>query len=298
MSLSAYIRAARPRTLPLVAAAVMAGLAATAAHHTIDWPLAALTLAVGLLLQVLANYANDYGDARSGVDSRARVGEARLVSSGELSPTQMRRALIATALLALAAGCALLLLAQRNVGWGGLAILLALGLAALAAAITYTCGPRPYGYHALGDLAVLLFFGLFAVVATQTLQTGRPLASSWLIAMAIGLDAVALLNCNNLRDMPTDREAGKVSVALRLGERGARRYQVLLVALAFAFAAAWVVAAAKPWAYLALPAHIPLATHARRVGKGCSRSDLDREMPIIGRATLAYATLTLLAALC
>lgn len=294
-TLRPIISAARPRTLPLVVSGVLAGGAATLTYGSLQWWLLLPTLLVGILLQVLSNLANDYGDALSGVDAADRVGEQRQVSSGGLTRRQMKIAIGVVAALAFAAGCLLLYVDIPIIGMAAAVALFALGCLAIVAAILYTCGPHPYGYHALGDLAVLLFFGLFVVNATQFLQLGRLTAATWLLSGVVGLLAVAVLNCNNLRDIASDTRAGKMSVARQLGDRNARRYQAALIALSLLLALAYILCIGNFYALFALAAYLPLAMHLRRVLRGARGEDLDREMPRLGRATLLFATLLLAA---
>ena len=219
-----WVAGARPRTLALSVGPVLVGTAA--AGQVIWWRFAA-ALAVALALQVGVNYANDYSDGVRGTDTPARIGPVRLTASGLVPPGRVRLAAgIAFAVAALA-GLALAVAVDPR--------LLLVGLAAIAAAVLYTGGPRPYGYSGFGELAVLVFFGLVATCGSAYVQAGRVPAVAWPAAVAVGLLAVAVLLANNVRDIDTDRAAGKRTLAVRLGRRGSRA--AFVAALAGSFAA-------------------------------------------------------------
>ena len=213
---------ARPRTLGVGAVPVLLGAAASG--HPKAWPTAgALVVAVGL--QVGANLANDYFDGRRGVDTAARVGPRRLTASGLVRPGAVLTVALACLMIATAIGLWLAL--ASGLGWLVLA-----GAAALAAALLYTGGPRPYAATGvLADLAVFAFFGLMATVGSAAVQGSGVPARAWWAAVAIGLPAVAVLVANNLRDLATDRDAGRHTLVVRLGDGPARRlYEALIVA--------------------------------------------------------------------
>jgi 1,4-dihydroxy-2-naphthoate octaprenyltransferase len=213
---------------------------------------ALLALVVALALQVAVNYANDYSDGRRGTDSD-RVGPMRLVGSGAASPEQVLRAAMAAFAVAAVAGLAL---AALSSWW-----LLAVGAACIAAAWTYTGGPLPYGYRALGEVFVFVFFGLVAVVGTTFAQTRTVEGLAFAAAVPIGLLSVALLVVNNLRDVTGDAAVGKRTLAVVVGERGTRIGYA--ASLALAFSVVLVIAVTRPWAALALSA-LPLAAFPLR----------------------------------
>lgn len=220
----ALLHAARPRTLPAAAAPVLVGAGLAAARHSFAALPALGCLVCALLIQVGANYANDYSDFVRGADTEERAGELRVTQAGLLSPAQVRWAATASFLLAAIAG-----------GWlvalGGVPILL-IGLAAIVAAVAYTGGPWPYGYHGLGELFVFLFFGLAAVTGTAYLQTGAWSWESLWAGAGVGAMTTAVLVVNNLRDIATDSRAGKLTLAVILGPRATRAEYLLLLAFA------------------------------------------------------------------
>ena len=254
-----WIEGARPRTLPNAVAPVVAGTGAAAWLGGAVWWKALLALLVSVALIVGVNYANDYSDGIRGTDDD-RSGPVRLVGARLASP----RAVLAAALTALAvAGLAGLVLAFVSAPW-----LIAIGAGCIAGAWLYTGGSRPYGYAGFGEVAVFVFFGLVAVLGTQYTQAR---AVDWVgLTLAVGIGALssAVLVANNLRDIPTDAQSGKTTLAVRLGDRRTRvLYQALL---AVALLATPVLMLATPWCGLGLVA-VPLGVRAAapvRTGRG------------------------------
>jgi 1,4-dihydroxy-2-naphthoate octaprenyltransferase len=244
---------------------------------------ALLALVVALALQVAVNYANDYSDGRRGTDA-VRVGPMRLVGSGAAPPRQV----LTAALLAFAAAAvAGLALAALSSWW-----LLAVGAACIAAAWTYTGGPLPYGYRALGEVFVFVFFGLVAVVGTTFAQTGTVEGLAIAAAVPVGLLIVALLVVNNLRDIDGDAAVGKRTLAVLLGDRVTRLGYTALLLVSFSAVAA--IGVVLPWALIAL-AGLPLAVPpARTVLSGGRGPALIGALQ--GTAVLTLATGVLLGA--
>lgn len=227
-----WLQAARLRTLPLASAGVLTGTALAAYVGAFRLDLFIWALLTALLLQVLSNFANDLGDTQHGADSAYRQGPARAVQSGAISRRAMWRAILLTGAAALATGSYLLYLAffrGATPNYSAFFGLLATGLLAIFAAIGYTMGKRPYGYLGLGDLSVWLFFGLVAVGGTYFLYTGQLHLPVWGAAAAIGFWSVGVLNLNNMRDIESDRLAGKRSLPVRLGYQRARHYHTFLI---------------------------------------------------------------------
>ena len=248
-----WIEGARPRTLPAAIAPVLVGTGAAAYLDGFVWWKALLALGVALALQIGVNYANDYSDGIRGTDEN-RVGPLRLVGSKVATPGQVKTA----AFTCFGVGAVLGIILSATTTWW----LLIVGAASLVGAWFYTGGKRPYGYRALGEVSVFLFFGLVAVLGTTYVQ-GETL--SWTAgagAVAIGSIACALLVANNLRDIPTDTVTGKRTLAVVLGAPRSRQLYAALIALAFILAA--VSALATPWTLLAFIA-LPLAVKAVKV---------------------------------
>jgi 1,4-dihydroxy-2-naphthoate polyprenyltransferase len=238
-----FVEAARPRTLPAAVAPVLVGTAASGRALLDTDPVRfGLALVVALALQVAVNYANDYFDGVRGVDTDARVGPRRAVATGLIAPARMRLA-IAVALGV--AGVAGLVLAAL-VGWE----LLLVGAAAILAVLGYSGGPRPYASAGLGELFVFVFFGVVATVGSAYVQDGGISLLPVLAAVPMGAFATALLVVNNLRDIPTDRDVGKVTLAVRLGESGTRTLYTVLVAVAYLMLIPMVVGTREGWLLL------------------------------------------------
>ena len=271
---------ARPRTLPAAIVPVAVGSGVAAGYHEFVAWRAVLALIVALALQVGVNYANDYSDGIRGTDEQ-RVGPVRLVGSGLATPRQVLTAALASFAIA---GLAGLVLAAVASWW-----LLLLGAAAIAAAWFYTGGSRPYGYRALGEVSVFAFFGVGAVVGTAYVEMDR---LTWLAAVAaipVGLLACALLVINNLRDIPTDKPAGKRTLAVVLGDR---RTRVLYAAcLCVPFAVAVAMAPAAPLTLVTLVA-VPLAAEpVRQVLRAAAGHGLISVLGQTGRLQLAFGLL-------
>jgi len=246
----AWWLAARPRTLPLAAAPVLVGSAVAWSEGEARALPALAALLGALCLQVGANFANDVFDAERGADTPDRVGPARAVAEGWLSPAAVRRAAAAVFALSVAVGLYLV--------WVGGWPILALGLLSIAAGLAYTGGPYPLAYHGWGEVAVFLFFGVGAVCGTVWVQTlwlsGPALAAS----LPVGALAAAVLVVNNVRDADTDRRAGKHTLAVRFGEGAGRALYRGLLAASLAVPLIWSIAEKSAW--LALPlAAAPLA---------------------------------------
>jgi 1,4-dihydroxy-2-naphthoate octaprenyltransferase len=274
-----WIAGARPRTLPAAVVPVAVGTACAVgeAGDGITWWRPALALVVSLALQVGVNYANDYSDGVRGTDD-VRVGPMRLVASGAASPRAVKRA----AFLAFGvAGLAGFVLAATTSWW-----LLLVGAASVAAAWGYTGGPRPYGYLGLGEVFVFVFFGLVATVGTTYVVAERVTMLSVAAGKGVGALACALLVVNNLRDIPTDREVGKRTLAVRLGDPRTRVLYVALVALAFV-----VVVAAAFWRPAALVGVVALplcVAPVRSVLGGATGAALIGVLGRTGRLQLGY----------
>lgn len=231
MPFSAWLLAIRLKTLPLALAPILLGAGSAAATGHFNGLVLWLSLTTALLLQILSNLANDYGDGVRGTDSGDRCGPVRMLASGQVTARQLRQAIIYTALLALLTGLLLLYsaLGTNFAAWLGFMLL---GILALLAALGYTLGRRPYGYLGLGDIAVFTFFGPVAVLGTHYLMQQQVTSTGAWAALTSGLLSMAVLNINNIRDLDSDLIAGKRTLALRLGLARARVYQLLILSCA------------------------------------------------------------------
>ncbi len=223
--LEIWLLAIRPRTLPAAAAPVIVGSALAFYDDAFQFLPALAALLGALLLQIGANLANDVFDFKKGADTSERLGPPRVTQMGLLTPGQVYIGMIIVFALAALIGLYLIYVG----GW----VILGIGILSIVSAIAYTGGPFPLGYHGLGDIFVFLFFGLAAVCGTYFVQAGRVTNFVWLAANPIGLLAVAILVVNNLRDIDTDRAAGKKTLAVRFGARGAQVEYLALLAIAY-----------------------------------------------------------------
>jgi 1,4-dihydroxy-2-naphthoate polyprenyltransferase len=278
-----WLVAARPRTLPAAISPVLVGTALAGSEVGFR-PLAFVAALFGsVFIQIGTNLANDYSDARRGADTEDRLGPVRVTASGLVAPRQV---LVAT-WLAFAVAVAFGIYLVAVAGWQ----LLIVGVASILAGVLYTGGPRPYGYEGLGELFVFLFFGLVAVVGSYYVQSEdlRPLAFG--LAMPIGLLAASILIVNNVRDIDTDRRAGKRTLAVRLGRLGARRLYAGALLVAFALDPVLAATAGKPWLLLALLA-APLAPPLlRAVGTRVDGPSLNGALAGTGRLLAVYSLL-------
>lgn len=228
-----WIETARPKTLPLALATILTGSALAYRAGHFHWGITILCLLTTLFLQVLSNFANDYGDHQKGSDTAERIGPLRGIQQGAISAAQLKKGLYVMIALSFLCGTLLIGIAYQNVS--DLIAFSLLGVLAIVAAITYTVGNKPYGYLGLGDISVLIFFGLLGIGGTYYLQVHDFSAVILLPAVASGLLATAVLNINNLRDIEQDRKAGKNTLAVRLGPHNGRIYHCILLAVAALF---------------------------------------------------------------
>ena len=239
MPTSPWIAASRLRTLPAAVVPVVVGTACARAVGAIAWGPALAALGGALAIQLGTNYANDVFDAERGADGPDRIGPVRAVSAGLITARAMKRAMIA----AFAVACAFGLYLVATAGWPVVAI----GLASIAAGIAYTGGPWPLGYHGLGDVFVLGFFGFVAVCGTAYVQLGHvPCVAVW-AALPVGALATAILVVNNVRDRATDARVGKRTLAVRFGRRAAIGEYAALLVTAYTVPLALALAAHAPW---------------------------------------------------
>ncbi len=301
--------AARPRTLPASVVPVLVGTAASEAATLtfgrdrlvdalgdtgdvafafpdlpgIDWLAFALALVVALALQVAVNFANDYFDGVRGVDTEARVGPRRVTAEGLVTHGAMKRAIAAALAVAGVAGLALSLLVDPR--------LLLVGVAAGLAALGYSGGPRPYASAGLGEVFVFVFFGLVATLGSQYVQDTEVTPVGWLCAIAVGLWSVALLLVNNLRDIPTDREAGKRTLAVRIGEEWTRALYVACLMIAYAVVLALVPVTGEGWLGLPLLSLLVVGPAIGLVAKAPIGPQLVEALGTTARGQLVFGVL-------
>ncbi|MFW0178495.1 1,4-dihydroxy-2-naphthoate polyprenyltransferase [Rothia sp. P7208] len=281
-----WIEGARLRTLPLAVAPIIAGSVAAFELGKFNPFRAFLAFLVAFFLQVGVNYANDYSDGIKGTDE-VRVGPLRLVGSGVAKPSHVKYAAFSCFALSMVAGFYLVFLAQQ---WWFLAI----GASAVFAAWGYTGGKRPYGYMGLGDLYVFIYFGLVATVGTLFTQSAHLSTTGWVSAISIGLFSCALLMANNIRDIPTDKESGKYTLAVRLGQKWSRRIYVLEMLCALAITL--ILVPENPWYMLVFVLIGPVLHSCFVILAPTHGKELIPVLKQAGLVTLAYSLLLVLAA--
>jgi 1,4-dihydroxy-2-naphthoate octaprenyltransferase len=289
MNARAWLSAARPRTLPLALASIGMGSFLAAAVNAFSMRVFLLCAFTTIFLQVLSNLANDYGDSVHGADSVDRQGPKRAVQSGEITSRQMMTAMILFGLLSLFTGLWLLFEALRDASALTIGLFFGLGLCAIAAAVTYTAGKKPYGYAGLGDISVLLFFGLLGVLGTFYLHAKAFSPSLILPALSCGFFATAVLNVNNIRDIESDRKAGKKSIPVRLGRGVAVNYHWFLLVAGFSCALIYVgLHYRTPWQLIFLVTVPLLLRNAMAVKRNRTAAGLDPYLKQMALTTLLF----------
>jgi len=300
-----WIEAARLRTLPLSVSGIIVGSMYALANPTenvltptevFNWKLFAIAIVTTLGLQILSNFANDYGDGLKGTDNEDRVGPKRTIQSGLITPQEMKRAIVLTSVLTILSAIYLIYLAfgAHNLGYS--LFYLILGIVAIASAIRYTVGNSAYGYRGFGDVFVFVFFGLVSTLGVNFLYSKQLDAILFLPATAIGFLSVAVLNLNNMRDEASDRKSGKNTLVVKMGIENAKKYHYLLILGAMALVVLFAILSHFKFdQYLFLLAFVPLVKHINTVVKNQNSKLLDPELKKVALSTFA---LSILLALC
>lgn len=276
-----WIAAARPRTLGMAIAPVALGTAAAFNAEGYHLGIALACLALAIFLQIGVNFANDYSDGVKGTDA-VRVGPGRLVGSGKAEPRTVRNVALAFLALGAVAGLVVVVLSGR---W----LLLAVGVVCILAAWGYTGGKRPYGYSALGELMAFLFFGPVAVIGTVYAIIGRVTEDSIALGIAIGAISAALMLCNNLRDIETDRAAGKRSLATLIGRRASKVLYVVLMLVPFGIA--WIFSYALAYGFAVFVVLLIAGPAMVIVAMARTPRDLITALGLTGLTALLYGVL-------
>lgn len=300
-----WIQAARLRTLPLSVSGIIVGSMFALANPTdavltptevFKWNIFAFALLTTLGLQILSNFANDYGDGVKGTDNEDRVGPKRAIQSGVISPQAMKKAIIITSVLTLISAIVLIYLAFKGTNFGYSLFYLILGILAIVSAIRYTVGNTAYGYRGFGDLFVFVFFGLVSTLGVNFLYSKQLDFILFLPAIAIGLLSVAVLNLNNMRDEASDRKSNKNTIVVKIGGEKAKLYHYFLIVSAMVLVVIFAILNDFHFdQYLFLVAYIPLTKHLITVYKNKDAKALDPELKKVALSTFA---LSILLALC
>lgn len=284
-----WIQAARLRTLPLSVSGIIVGSAYAYHQGFSDWRILVLALLTTLGLQILSNYANDYGDGVKGTDAN-RIGEKRLVAAGIISAQQMKKAVLITAGITFIFALLLIYTAFGKENFGLSLIFILLGIGSIGAAIKYTVGKSAYGYSGFGDLFVFLFFGWVSVIGSNFLFTHYIDWKLFLPATAIGLLSVAVLNLNNMRDIENDKMAGKNTLVVKMGLVSAKKYHQIILLIGMICFMIFILLI-KSSLLPVLLINIPIIMHMNKVNKSESYEDFDPELKKVALSTFALSVL-------
>lgn len=290
MSIKPWIAAFRLKTLPLALSNTIMGSALAAGADKFRWSVFGLAALTTILLQIMSNMANDYGDFVNGKDTTERIGPKRMVQSGKISPKTMLRGIIIIGMLTAVSGLSLILIGTAGIDIRNMLIFGALGIGAIVAAIKYTVGKNPYGYRGLGDIFVFVFFGLIGVIGTYFLHTQ---SFSWdllLPASAMGFLSTGVLNMNNLRDYEADKNANKRTIVVAMGTQKAKIYHLFLVGGAILLAILYtIVNYLSPWQWLFLLSGPVLLLNLKTVFTYKNSIELYPELGKLAMGTLLFA---------
>lgn len=284
-----WIQAARLRTLPLSVSGIIVGSAYAYYQGFSDWRIVVLALLTTLGLQVLSNYANDYGDGVKGTDAN-RIGEKRLVAAGVITAEQMKKAVIITAILTFIIALLLIYVAFGKENFALSLIFILLGIGSIGAAIKYTVGKSAYGYSGFGDVFVFIFFGLVSVIGSNFLFTHFIDWKLFLPATAIGLLSVAVLNLNNMRDIENDKIAGKNTLVVKMGLENAKIYHHFLIVLPFVLLFIFSIGI-NTRIFLSFFVFIFFLKHLEKVRKSTQYEDFDPELKKVALGTFVLSLL-------
>ncbi len=287
-----WVSAARLRTLPLSVAGIVAGNALAVQYQHFSWGLYGSTLLTAIAFQILSNFANDYGDGIKGTDNENRVGPKRVLQQQLLSKNVLFRGIILTAIISMGLAILTIYLAFGVGETTNSLLFLGLALGAIIGAYKYTAGKGAYGYHAMGDAFVFLFFGLLAVCGAYFLQTKTVNPSVCCMAFAIGFLSVGVLNLNNMRDIENDTAVGKKTVAAVLGLNTAKKYHALLVLGGIAsLCIGLIITVQNYWCYIPLFVVFPLAVQLKKTLRVKKHADFDALLKPLAVSTFMLSLL-------
>ena len=291
MIIKNFIKAARLRTLPLSISGIILGGFLAMSDGLFNGVIFSLALITTIGFQVISNFANDYGDGVKGTDA-IRIGEERMVSSGKISPKQMKKAIMISVILTIIFALFLIYESFGLSNFGYSVLFFILGIVSVVAAIKYTVGNLAYGYSGFGDVFVFLFFGLLSVLGSYFLFTKEIYFLLTLPAISIGLLSTAVLNLNNMRDYQNDKKSNKNTIVVKIGLKAAKRYHYSLLLLSFISAVSYVVITfTKTVQFIFLLAYIPLVIHALFVYNNKEELRLDAELKKVALSTFLFSVL-------
>ena len=291
MIIKNFIKAARLRTLPLSISGIILGGFLAMSDGLFNGVIFSLAILTTIGFQVISNFANDYGDGVKGTDA-IRIGEERMVSSGKISPKQMKKAILISVILTIIFALFLIYESFGLSNFGYSLLFFVLGIVSIVAAIKYTVGDLAYGYSGFGAIFVFLFFGLLSVLGSYFLFTKEIYFLLTLPAISIGLLSTAVLNLNNMRDYQNDKKSKKNTIVVKIGLKAAKRYHYSLLLLSFISAVSYVVLTfTKTVQFIFLLAYIPLVIHALFVYNNKEELRLDAELKKVALSTFLFSVL-------
>ena len=287
-----WLKAMRLRTLPLSVSGIVIGTCLALYNGRFSWWVLVLAILTTISLQILSNLANDYGDSENGADNEDRVGPRRAVQSGEISPEEMLDAIKFNIVVVIILTLSLIIAAFGFTNYQFLLLFVFLGGISVYAALNYTMGDSPYGYKALGDIFVFVFFGLVSTIGSYLLYTHTIDHVIILPAIALGLLSVGVLNLNNMRDLKADAKAGKITIAVKLGKIKSKYYHYFLIGGAMVFSILFLVLYyVEVYNFLFLLAFVPLLMHISKIKKAVTPADFDGQLKVLALTTFLYALL-------
>ena len=281
----------RLRTLPLSLSGIILGSAA--AFHNSYWDTLVFMLAMGTTIsfQVLSNFANDLGDSQKGTDNSYRIGPMRSVQSGEISKSTMKKALILTSVISFILAGLLIYFASKNMSISTIWFYIVLSILSVFAAISYTVGKKAYGYHGLGDLMVLFFFGGVSVLGVYSLYAPEFLLENILLAVFVGLLSVAVLNLNNMRDYVNDKASGKNTLVVKMGPNMAKIYHSFLILFGLGALIMYFLTTSNNDLFFSLFPALFLMLHLKKVLATKKAKEFDPELKKVALLTFSISVL-------
>ncbi len=291
-----WIEAARVRTLPLSVSGILVGCFYAMSQGIFNWKIVIFALSTTLGLQILSNFANDYGDGMKGTDNEDRVGPKRAIQSGAITPGAMRYAIFITGFLTFVSAMLLIYFSFKGKYLIYSLIFFVLGILAIASAIRYTVGKNPYGYRGLGDVFVFAFFGMVSTMGIYFMYSKQLDGLLVLPATAIGFLSVGVLNLNNMRDEESDRKANKNTLVVKMGGAWAKKYHFFLVISAMVLVVVFAVLNRFNFdQYIFVVAYFPMASHLLTVYRNKHPKFLDPELKKLAISTFLLSVLLSLA---
>ncbi len=282
----------RLRTLPLSVSGIILGTSFAYYNGHFSWLVLVLAILTTMSLQVLSNLANDYGDGVKGTDNEERVGPERAIQSGEITPDEMLDAIKFNIIVVIILTISLIWAAFGPANFLFLLLFIFLGGLSVYAALNYTMGDSPYGYRALGDVFVFVFFGLLSTIGSYLLYMHTIDHVVIFPAIALGLLSVGVLNLNNMRDIYSDASAGKITMAVKLGLDRAKKYHYFLIIGAMIITVVFsILYYVEPYNFLYLLAFIPLVIHVKKMKAAKQPDDFDSQLKVLALSTFLFALL-------